>query len=147
MAMVAEDVARAKTEADLVVVVYHWGTEDIPYPQPFNPLNDLEAIARQTIDLGASVVLGTHPHAVQGYETYGGGLIAYSLGNFVNDQRRDTQKESMILELQMGPSGVLSARVTPCWIISTQPRFMQGDEARRLLEKIEEISAGFRDHQ
>jgi len=147
MAMVAEDVARAKTEADLVVVVYHWGMEDIPYPQPFNPLNDLETIARQTIDLGANVVLGTHPHAVQGYETYGGGLISYSLGNFVNDQNRETQKESMILELQMGPSGVLSARVTPCWIISTQPRFMQGDEARLLLEKIEEISAGFRDHR
>lgn len=147
MAMVAEDVSKAKTLADVVVVVYHWGMEDIPYPQAFNPNNNLEAIARQTIDLGANLVLGTHPHAVQGYEAYRGGLIAYSLGNFVNDQKWDTQKESMILELQVGPSGVLSARVTPCWIESTRPRFMQGEESKRLLEKIAEISVKFRSHR
>ncbi len=147
MALVAEDITKARALADLVVVVYHWGQEDIPYPQAFNPNNNLEAIARRTIDLGANLVLGTHPHAVQGYEVYGGGLIAYSLGNFVNDQKRDTQKESMILELQAGPSGVLSARVTPCWIESTRPRFMEGEEAQRLLEKIEEISVKFRSHR
>jgi poly-gamma-glutamate capsule biosynthesis protein CapA/YwtB (metallophosphatase superfamily) len=147
LALVAEDIALARTLADVVVVVYHWGIEDIPYPQAYNPLNDLESIARRTIDLGADVVLGTHPHAVQGYEVYRGGLIAYSLGNFVNDQKRDTQKESMILELQIGASGVLSARVTPCWIDTTRPRILTGDEARRLLDKIAEISIGFRDHR
>ncbi|HCW51237.1 MAG TPA: poly-gamma-glutamate biosynthesis protein, partial [Clostridiales bacterium] len=50
-------------------------------PQAFNPKNDCVAIAHQVIDLGASVVLGHHPHIVQGFEVYGGGVIAYSLGN------------------------------------------------------------------
>ena len=143
-AVIAEDIAKARTQADIVVVVYHWGLEDIPYPQAFNPVNDLEAIARRTIDLGANVVLGTHPHAVQGFEIYEKGLIAYSLGNFVNDQRRDTQKESLILEMQVGPSGVLSVRVTPCWIDGNRPRVLTGPEAGRLLEKIEAISLKWR---
>ena len=146
--LVAEDIARAETLADVVVVVYHWGTEDVPYPKAWNPKNDLEAIARRTIELGADLVLGTHPHAQQGYEVYKGGLIAYSLGNFVNDQAKPTQKEAVILELELGPVGVLSARLVPCWIEdTTRPRYMQGEEAQRLLTKIREISVGFRDHR
>jgi poly-gamma-glutamate capsule biosynthesis protein CapA/YwtB (metallophosphatase superfamily) len=144
LAVIAEDIAAARTQADIVVVVYHWGLEDIPYPQAFNPANDLETIARRTIDLGANVVLGTHPHAVQGFEIYKKGLIAYSLGNFVSDQRRDTQKESLILEMQVGPSGVLSVRVTPCRIDGNRPRVLTGPEAGRLLEKIEAISLKWR---
>lgn len=147
MAMVAEDIVRARERADVVVVSFHWGLEDINFPQPFNPKNNLEAVARQAIDLGASLVLGTHPHAIQGLEAYHNGLIAYSLGNFVMDQKRDVQKESMILELQVGPSGVLSARVTPVWIDTTRPRVLEGAEAERLLEKIERISDVFRDHR
>lgn len=148
MTLVAADIARAKEMgADLVVVSYHWGWEDILYPAAFNPKNDLEAIARRTIDLGASVVLGHHPHIVQGFEVYRGGVIAYSLGNFVNDQAKPHQKEGTILELQIGPSGVLSARITPVWIESTAPRFMTGDEKKAMMEKIERISVGFRSRQ
>ncbi len=147
LAVVGEDIARARALADVVVVAYHWGLEDINYPKAFNPANDLEAIARQTVDLGASLVLGTHPHAIQGLEVYHGGLIAYSLGNFVMDQRRDTQKESMILDVVLGPSGVVTARVTPVWIDTTRPRVLEGREGARLLAKINEISVGFRSHQ
>ncbi|HCJ10159.1 MAG TPA: hypothetical protein DHW14_03195 [Clostridiales bacterium] len=145
MTIIAEDIARAKEMADIVVVSFHWGWEDIPYPQAFNPKNDCVAIAHQVIDLGASVVLGHHPHIVQGFEVYGGGVIAYSLGNFVNDQAKVHQKEGTILELQLSPEGVLSARITPVWIESTAPRFMEGDELRQMMEKIERLSAVFGD--
>jgi len=145
--LVAEDIERAKAAADLVVVVYHWGMEDINYPQAWNPANDIEAIARRTVELGADLVLGTHPHAIQGYEAYRDGLICYSLGNFVMDQKRPVQKESMVLEVWLGPEGVLSARVTPCWIDTTRPRVLEGAEAAALLEKIETISRGFRTSQ
>lgn len=147
MAMIAEDIAAVKPQVDLVVVAFHWGWEDITYPQAYNPNNNCEAIARQVIDLGANIILGGHPHAQQGYEAYHGGLIAYSLGNFVNDQNKVTQKEAVILEMQVGPEGVLSSRLTPCWIQSTEPNYMQGAEAERMYEKLEEISVGFRDHQ
>lgn len=140
MAMVAEDVTRAQREADVVVVGYHWGREDESYPTPYHPWNDLKEIARETIDFGASLVIGTHPHAVQGFEVRGRGLIAYSLGNFVTDQIQPTQKEGLILEVRLGPTGVLSARLVPVWSEGFRPRLMDEDEARRLLEKVEEIS-------
>jgi poly-gamma-glutamate synthesis protein (capsule biosynthesis protein) len=148
MALVAEDIARAKAMgADLVAVSYHWGWEDILYPAGFQEKNNLEAIARRTIDLGASIVLGHHPHIVQGFEVYQGGVIAYSLGNFVNDQNKPHQKEGSILELQIGQQGVLSARITPVWMEQTAPDFMVGAQKREMMEKIERISAGFRGRQ
>lgn len=144
MAIIEEDIARAKELADLVCVSFHWGTEDVRYPTPFDPFNpqDFEAIAHRVVDLGASVVLGHHPHIVQGFEVYRGAVIAYSLGNFVNDQARPHQKEGTILELQLGPEGVLSARVTPVWIESTAPDFMTGQQLQETMEVIEEISEG-----
>lgn len=144
MTIIAEDIARASELADLVMVSFHWGTEDVRYPTPFDPFNpqDFEAIAHQVIDLGASVVLGHHPHIVQGFEVYNGGVIAYSLGNFVNDQAKPHQKEGTILELQIGPEGVLSARITPVWIESTAPDFMTGLQLQATMEIIEKISEG-----
>jgi len=147
MEIIAEDIASARERADVVIVTYHWGLEDIPYPQAFNPANDLRDIARRTIALGASVVLGTHPHAVQGFELHPSGFVAYSLGNFIMDQRRPTQKESMILEIVLGDTGVLSARALPVWIDTTRPRVLEGEEASRLLEKFQEISEPFQDSQ
>lgn len=140
MAMVTEDVTRARSEADVVVVGFHWGRENESYPTPYHPWNDLKEIARETIDLGADLVIGTHPHAVQGLEVRGRGLIAYSLGNFVTDQIQPAQQEGLILEVQLGPAGILSARLVPVWSEGFRPRLMTEDEARRLLEKVEEIS-------
>jgi len=144
MEMVAEDIARARSEADVVVVGYHWGREDLEHPTAYHPWNDLQEIARQTIDLGACLVLGTHPHAVQGYEVRGNGLIAYSLGNFVTDQIQLTQREGVILEVRLGPCGVLSARIVPVWSEGFRPEVMDHERGRELLEKIERISRPFR---
>jgi len=141
--IVAEDIARARKVADLVVVGYHWGRENEPYPTPYHPWNNLPDIARKTIDLGACLVLGTHPHYVQGYEVRGNGLIAYSLGNFVTDQIEDTQREGMILDVQLGPSGVLSARITPVWSEGFRPQVMEVDQAQALLEEVERISRAY----
>jgi poly-gamma-glutamate synthesis protein (capsule biosynthesis protein) len=78
MQALQEDVRRAKSKADHVVVSMHWGVHYIP-----KPLADYQTIAAHAaIDAGASVILGTHPHVVQAMEVYNGGLILYSLGNF-----------------------------------------------------------------
>ncbi|MPY87965.1 MAG: hypothetical protein GEU99_08595 [Luteitalea sp.] len=75
------DVARLKRRVDYVVVSMHWGLEYMPYPS-----RDQVALARTLVDHGCDVVLGHHPHVVQGCERYKHGLIAYSLGNFVFDK-------------------------------------------------------------
>lgn len=142
--LVAEDIAGAKEVADLVVVGYHWGLEDRAYPEAYHPWNNLPEIARKTIDLGACLVLGTHPHHIQGFEVRDGGLIAYSLGNFVTDQIEDAQREGMILDVELGPSGVLSARITPVWSEGFRPTVLEGERARRVLEEVERISAVYR---
>jgi poly-gamma-glutamate synthesis protein (capsule biosynthesis protein) len=73
-------IAAAAAESDHVVLMVHFGVEG-----SFSPTDFQRYVARAAIDAGATLVIGTHPHVVQEVEEYGGGLIAYSLGNFVFD--------------------------------------------------------------
>jgi hypothetical protein len=84
-----EGIARARQQADVVVVQFHWGKEyerqpmaDRGVPTPDDPV----LIAHQTIDWGADIVIGNHPHWYQGVEVYHGKLITYAHGNFIFDQ-------------------------------------------------------------
>ena len=63
---------------DHVIIVLHWGVEGEHYPTP-----DQIAVAHRAIDLGASAIIGIHPHAIQGIERFKHGFICYSLGNFI----------------------------------------------------------------
>jgi len=75
-----DDIASASAAADVVVVSFHTGTE-------YQPPDDRQRrIYRAAVDAGADLIIGHHPHVVQGTERYHGGFIAYSLGNFVFDQ-------------------------------------------------------------
>jgi hypothetical protein len=73
-------VAEARRRADVVVVSIHWGEEFVQVPAERE-----RRIARALIDAGASIVIGHHPHVLREVEAYAGGLIAYSLGNFISD--------------------------------------------------------------
>jgi AmmeMemoRadiSam system protein B len=83
------EIKQRRGEADLVVVYAHWGLEYSKAPGP-----RLRQWARDFIDRGADLVVGSHPHVVQEKEEYRGKIIYYSLGNFVFDQyfRRDTAR-------------------------------------------------------
>ena len=74
---IEDDVKKAKTVLDYVIVCLHWGEEYVAYPSPKQ-----QRLAHDLIDAGASVVVGHHPHVMQGYEEYHNGQIFYSLGNF-----------------------------------------------------------------
>ncbi|MEX1087295.1 MAG: CapA family protein, partial [Candidatus Paceibacterota bacterium] len=74
-------IERAGETTDHTVVLAHWGEEYQSTPTVFQ-----RDLARRFVDAGATLVVGTHPHVVQTTETYGEGLILYSLGNFVFDQ-------------------------------------------------------------
>ena len=76
-AIAMEDVVELRKQVDCVVVSLHWGYEYVEYPSPRQ-----QAFARKLVRAGAQMVIGHHPHVVQGVERYQGGLIAYSLGNF-----------------------------------------------------------------
>ncbi|MGE5406716.1 MAG: CapA family protein [Methanosarcina sp.] len=82
---VLRKVNAAKKQADRIVVYMHWGTADSSYP---NRENIIEA--RNLIDAGVDIVVGTHAHAPQAVEKYKKGLIAYNLGNFIMPAFRNT---------------------------------------------------------
>ena len=86
-------IASLKNEVDHIVVSLHWGLTNYHYPKPLQM-----ALGRSLIDSGASVVVGHHPHVVQGYEYYRGGVIAYSLGNFLFKKYRRKDGESWSFE-------------------------------------------------
>lgn len=77
-ATVLDAVRALRPTVDAVIVCLHWGKEFIALPPP-----DSVAFARQLIDAGVCVVLGTHPHVMQPVEAYGRGVICYSLGNLL----------------------------------------------------------------
>lgn len=96
-------VKEAHKNADIVVVSLHADVEFVRFPSPYR-----RRLARALIDAGASVVVQHHPHVCQGIEAYGGGLIAYSLGNFIfkvtgNEYQENVPgvREGMILKIQV----------------------------------------------
>ncbi|MHB9144142.1 MAG: CapA family protein [Symbiobacteriia bacterium] len=133
--LIRQDIAAARQKADVVAVAYHWGTEYVNVPAP-----EMVALAHASVDAGADLVLGFHPHAVQGFERYKGKFIAYSLGNFVMDQRRDVTRESMILEFLLQKDGVRGVNVVPVMIEGFRPHLATGAEAENLWAKLRRIS-------
>lgn len=142
--------ARSKG-ASIVICSFHWGIE-----LDTTPNSPEKSMAHCAIDNGADLVLGHHPHILQGIEKYKGKYIVYSLGNFCfggNSNPRD--KDTMIFQqtFYFQPrskklSSKISARVIPCSLSSTsylndyQPCVLSGSERTRVLNKINNLSAG-----
>jgi hypothetical protein len=85
-----EMIRRARAESDFVVASFHWGvhfTHDLTSYQP--------DVAYAAIDAGADLVLGTHPHCLQGIDVYNGKFILYSLGNFAFEQEGSVAREGV----------------------------------------------------
>ena len=93
---VEKAIFEASRKADILVVSFHFGEE---YENAPNARQ--KELARAAIDAGARVVIGTHPHVVQSIEEYGGGVIAYSLGNFIFDQNFSAETmEGLLLKIE-----------------------------------------------
>lgn len=93
-ALAKEDILKARPQADLVILYAHWGEE---YQE--RPGQTIEKQARQLVEAGADLIIGSHPHVVQPAELYQGKKIYYSLGNFLFDQyfSPETQKGLLVV--------------------------------------------------
>lgn len=137
---IAEEIELAKQNADYIVILFHWGKEYAEKPEsdpaiaPFDPVQ----IARFTIDSGADLIVGNHPHTVWGYEIYKGKPIFYSLGNFIFDQMWSEQtKLGAVLKLKLTGKNFDSFTLHPVKIEDfSQPYFLDGEEKERVLKKI-----------
>lgn len=137
------DIQKAKTMADYVIVSFHWSNELQFYPSDYQ-----KNYGRKCIDAGASVVIGHHPHVLQGLEVYKGGLIAYSLGNFVFGSRSKRIKDSMILAIEYDKNGLICAKIYPVNVynpeVEYQTRLRHGADAERVLQDLRTYSKEFR---
>ncbi len=119
------------SSTDLVVVNIHWGVE---YQHQFNKTQ--QTVAHQLIDAGADIIIGHHPHVVEGMEVYKGRPVFYSLGNFIFDQyfSVDTQEE-----LAVGVSIVKNKEMIisffPLYSHASQPRLMNRKEKEEFIKK------------
>ncbi len=133
-----EDIAHARRVADVVAVAFHWGEEYQNHPNA-----EQIRLAHLSADAGADLVLGFHPHAVQGFEIYKNTFIAYSFGNFIMDDESlgTIQRESFLAEFTFFPGGGRSARIIPAYITGFRPAFLSGPAADRFLTRLARLSA------
>lgn len=139
--------ALKKAGAQLVIVNFHWGIE-----KEYVPNDTQKELARYAVDQGADLVIGHHPHVLQGIEKYNGKYIAYSLGNFCfGGNSNPADKDTMIFQQTfIFENGELNAddniNIIPC-SLSTSSRYndycptpLEGSEKQRVLDKIDEYS-------
>ncbi len=118
----------AARKADYVIVSFHWGVEKSYYPTD-RQVRD----GRAAVDAGADLVLSHHPHRIQGVEYYRNGLIAYSLGNFVFSPGSEGGRDTMVLDVTVGPKGVVRAKASPVHIGDYgKPSLATGANASRI---------------
>jgi len=100
------------------------------------------------VDAGADLVLGHHPHVLQDVERYHGGLIAYSLGNFVFDEGYLSRRQTVILHATLDGTGTLrrvtDVGLTPILIGHRDhiPRPATGNDWNDIEKKLAEIAPG-----
>ena len=145
---VKQDIAKLKDQnVDIIVAVFHWSNELVTVPD-----ENRVTLAHLAIDEGADVVVGHHPHVVQGIDEYKGKMIAYSLGNFCfGGNTRPTEMDTFIFQQKFildGKRNITGSeyKVIPCRVSSEttynnyQPTPLVGEEAKETMDKIEERS-------
>ena len=128
----------------VIVVSLHWGIEGNHYPTPFQ-----RHLAHRIIDDGAALILGHHPHILQGIERYRKGVIVYSLGNFcfpdVNSihieglgfVQKLENKETFIFKCEITPDGIGAYQAIPIYVDDDlQPELASGPRNSDILEQI-----------
>ncbi len=132
---IKEKIDKIKNKVDCTILSLHWGYENIAYPSP-----QQIKIAHKLIDMGIDIIIGHHPHYLQGYEEYNDGLIFYSLGNF-NFHQFDISNNkyndlSCILKLKLAKSGgksnkKISYKILPIEINENyQPELIKSNEKK-----------------
>ncbi len=133
------DLKKFKKENDLVIVSFHWGAELMETPKKYQV-----QLAHQAINAGADLVIGHHPHVVQGIEIYKGKIIAYSLGNYIFGSYSENARESYLLEVNFRNGRVAGCEIHPISIynkiVDFQPRLLSGKHKQQFIQKLNNLS-------
>lgn len=129
-------VSKAKKKCDFLIIYFHFGSE---YHTMVS--DEQKEYARSAVDSGADLVVGSHPHLLQGMEWYEGIPIYYSLGSFVFDKLNYPETDdAIILQLEVNRKEIKIEEI-PIVINNCQPSLAIGDDKIRILESISRKSS------
>lgn len=129
-----EVVAKAKEDSDFVVVYIHWGTENVSEPD-WAQLEQAPKLA----EAGADLIIGDHPHCLQGIQYFGDVPVIYSLGNFLFNSRT---LDSCMVQVDISSQGIESFRFIPAIQKDCRTDFAYGEEKDRIISYMNSISYG-----
>ncbi len=143
-------IKKAKNKkATIIICSFHWGNE-----ASYTVTSKQKSLAHTAIKAGATLVLGHHPHVLQGVERYKGRYIVYSLGNFcfggnTNPKDKDTMIFQQTFTVKNGKvKKTDDVKIIPCSISSVsytnnyQPKVLSGSEKKRVINKVNNMSSG-----
>ncbi len=140
------EITLARPNADVVVAQFHWGKEYVLTPQSTGDSiapDDPRVIGHLAVDDGADLVIGNHPHAVQGVEIYKGRLITYAHGNFVFDQMwtpdpgQEDPRNGVVGKYTFIDGTLAAVSYQPTRIFDYgQPRFLTGADAAAVMARM-----------
>lgn len=130
-AKLVEEIKVADQSCDVVIVYVHWGIERDEYPQDYQ-----RELAKKYIDAGADLIIGAHPHVLQGIEYYNGKPIIYSLGNFIFGNQIP---KTVYLKAFINEESQLSLQVQAC---STNADYVlqKSENAKAIYQYLTDIS-------
>jgi poly-gamma-glutamate synthesis protein (capsule biosynthesis protein) len=131
-------VAEASEEADVVAVMVHWGIERDHCPQPHQ-----RDLAESWVAAGADLVIGGHPHVLQGVERIGDAWLINSTGNFAFPSAHQASARSALFEFTVTEDDGVSLRVVPVRISAGRPAPAAGDDAASILNDLGRWSFGY----
>ena len=127
-------IEEAKNSCDFLSVYLHWGIERDVYPQDYQT-----KIAKDCVEAGADVIIGAHPHCLQGITYIEGKPVFYSLGNFVFGYNID---QTMALKVLVGENGEVSYQIIPAYASGAMTQLMDEKSAADLYQYMMDISTG-----
>ena len=130
--LLIQQIEKVKQTSDFVVALIHWGKEDS---------DELETVqvdtAKQYIDAGADLIVGTHAHTLQGIDFYHDKAIIYNLGDFIfNNETKDTA----IFQFSINPEGNFQYKIIPCQQKEEYTQVLLSEEKTRVIQKLQKLS-------
>ena len=135
---ILNDIQRLRPKVEYVIVSFHWGVEKERYPEEWQM-----RLGRAAIDAGADIVVGHHPHVLQGIERYNGGVIAYSIGDFIFGGNRRRVHDTIVLQVLFGER--MYVRPIPVRIDTWRVAELEGESAGAVLDTLRVYSQDFED--
>ncbi len=134
------EIADLKEACDIVVVSFHWGGEMRIHPKGYQ-----KNYAHQAIDAGADLIIGHHPHVLQGFELYKKKLIAYSLGNYAFGSLSNAVDTSVLFEVSFDNGELVYADIIPIDVnnyrVHFSPKVLSGEKRKSVIQEVNNLSS------